>query len=110
MSVVYLGRQRGEWSPNRINKLVDTGIIYVIKLTRPSPPFMHTVINQKLDGGKASEQVCVHNNCGCVDLLLMLVPVWDVLCNSVDVISSGSHFGILAASVDQHLMCLINTY
>ena len=37
MSVAYLGRQRGEWSPNRINKLVDTGIIYVIKLTKPSP-------------------------------------------------------------------------
>ena len=54
--------------------------------------------------------MCVHNNCGCVDLLLMLVPVWDVLCNFVDVICSGSHYGILAASVDQHLMCLIDSY
>ena len=40
----------------------------------------------------------------------MLVPVWDVLCNSVDVICSGSHYGILAASVDQHLMCLVDSY
>ena len=59
-------------------------------------------------GNKAS--VCAHNNCGCMDLLLMLVPLWDVLCNSGDVISSGSHYGILAASVDQHLMCLIDSY
>ena len=42
--------------------------------------------------------------------ILMLVPVWDVLCNSVDVICSGSHYGILAASVDQHLMCLVDSY
>ena len=32
---------------------VDTDVIHVINDTRPSPPFLHTASNQKLDSGKA---------------------------------------------------------
>ena len=55
-------------------------------------------------------RLCVHMHCmGVCVCILMFVPVWDVLCNPVDVICSRSHYGILAASVDKHLMCFIDS-
>ena len=32
---------------------IDADIIYMIKLTKPSSPFLHTASDPKLDGGKA---------------------------------------------------------